>query len=253
VDLTGTDLRLARRFRGPPGAANGGFASGSLAALLGGTADGAEVTLRRPLPLERSLGVRHDGDGGLLLEDDGRLLAEARPSTDEIELTVPGAPTPDEARAAAGRAAYYRDPLFPECFVCGPARAPGDGLRIFPGPVPGGSVWAAPWTPDPSAGGPDGRVPDEVVWAALDCPGGIVVVEAAAVPADTAVLLGQMTARLAGPVQVGREHRVVAWFLARDRRKLTAGSSVLGPDGEVLAAARAVWITVSRAGLGPPA
>ena len=253
MDLTGTDLRLARRFRGPYGAANGGFASGSLAALLGGAADGAEVTLRRPLPLERALGVRHDGDGGVLLEEDGRLLAEARPSTAEIELTVPGAPTPDEARAAAGQAAYYRDPLFPECFVCGPARAPGDGLRIFPGPVPARSVWAAPWTPDPSAGGPDGRVPDEVVWAALDCPGGIVVVEAAAVPADTAVLLGQMTARLAGPVQLGREHRVVAWFLGRDRRKLTAGSAVLGTDGEVLAAARAVWITVPRAGLEPPA
>jgi hypothetical protein len=253
VDVAGTGLRLAWRFRGPPGTANGGFASGSMAALLGGAADAAEVTLRRPLPLERELRVRRDGDGGLLLEDDGLLLAEARPSTGEIELTVPDAPTHDEARDAAGRAAYYRDPLFPECFVCGPARGPGDGLRIFPGPVPRRSLWAAPWTPDPSLGGPDGRVPDEVVWAALDCPGGIVVVEAAAVPADTAVLLGQMTARLAGPVRVGQQHRVVAWFVARDRRKLTAGSAVLGPDGEVLAAARAVWITVPRAGLGPPA
>jgi hypothetical protein len=254
VELTGTDLRLARRFRGPPGAANGGFASGSLAALLTGASGGAEVTLRRPLPLERALGVRHDADGGVLLEDDdGRLLAEARPCTAEMELTVPDAPTPDETRAAAGLAAYYRDPLFPECFACGSARAPGDGLRIFPGPVPGRSVWAAPWTPDPSAGGPDGRVPDEVVWAALDCPGGIAVVEAAAVPADMAVLLGQITARLEGLVQVGREHRVVAWFVARDRRKLTAGSAVLGPDGEVLAAARAVWITAPRSGLEPPA
>jgi hypothetical protein len=251
VDVAGSQLRLARRFRGPPGAANGGFACGSLAALLGGT---VEVTLRRPLPLERPLGVRHDGGDTLLLEDDGRrLLAEARPPATGVELTVPDAPTPAEARAAAGRAAYYDDPVFPGCFVCGPARAPGDGLRIFPGPVPRRSVWAAPWTPDPSVSGPDGQVRNEVVWAALDCPGGVAAVEAAAVPADTAVLLGQMTARLTAPPRIGAEHQVVAWLLGRDGRKLTAGSALLGPDGEVLAAARAVWISVPRATLTPPA
>jgi hypothetical protein len=35
VDAVCNRLRIGRRFRGPPGAANGGFASGSLAALLG--------------------------------------------------------------------------------------------------------------------------------------------------------------------------------------------------------------------------
>jgi hypothetical protein len=156
VDSARSRLCIGRRFCGPPGAANGGFASGSLAALLGGTVD-VEVSLRRSVPLERPLGVRHDGDT-LLLEDDGWLLAEAR--------------------AAAGRGPYYGDPLFPDCFVCGPARAPGDGLRIFPGRVP--------------------------------------------------------------------RHRLVAWLLGRDGRKLTAGSALLGSDGEVVAAARALWVTVAR-------
>jgi hypothetical protein len=156
VDSARSRLCIGRRFCGPPGAANGGFASGSLAALLGGTVD-VEVSLRRSVPLERPLGVRHDGDT-LLLEDDGWLLAEARP--------------------AAGRGPYYGDPLFPDCFVCGPARAPGDGLRIFPGRVP--------------------------------------------------------------------RHRLVAWLLGRDGRKLTAGSALLGSDGEVVAAARALWVTVAR-------
>ena len=182
------------------------------------------------------------------LLDDGGLLAEARPPAAEVELTVPDTPTPEEARAAAGRAAYYRDPMFPDCFVCGPARGPGDGLRIFPGPVARRSVWAAPWTPDPSVGGPDGQVRDEVVWAALDCPGGVAAVEAAAVPAGTPVLLGQMTARLCARPRIGTEYRMVAWLLGRDGRKLTAGSALLGPDGEVLAAARALWITARTAG-----
>jgi hypothetical protein len=250
MEPTGPLLRFARRFRGPPGSANGGFACGSVAALLGGD---AEVTLRRPVPLERPLAVRGDGAGGLLLEDDGGLLAEARAPLARVELDVPDAPAAEEALAAAGRARYYDAPVFPGCFVCGPARSPGDGLRIFPGPVPGRAVWAAAWTPDPSVSGPDGQVRDEVVWAALDCPGGMAAGEAAALPADTAVLLGRMTARLAAPVRTGTGYGVVAWLLGRDGRKLTAGSALLGPDGQVVAAARAVWVTVPRAGLTPPA
>ena len=48
------ELRVPARFCGPPGVANGGFTGGSLAALLGGA---AEVTLRRPVPLDRPLPV----------------------------------------------------------------------------------------------------------------------------------------------------------------------------------------------------
>ena len=150
MDAVCSRLPIGRRFRGPPGAANGSFASGSLAALLGGAVD-VEVSLRRSVPLEHPLEVRHDRDAALLLDDHGWLLAEARPPAAEVELTVPDTPTPEEARAAAGRGAYYADPLFPDCFVCGPARAPGDGLRIFPGPVSRCSVWAAPWPPCPPA------------------------------------------------------------------------------------------------------
>ena len=51
MDAVCSRLRIGRRFRGPPGAANGGFASGSLAALLGGAVD-VEVSLRRSVPLE---------------------------------------------------------------------------------------------------------------------------------------------------------------------------------------------------------
>jgi hypothetical protein len=215
------ELRVAARFCGPPGVANGGFASGSLAALLGG--DG-EITLRRPLPLDRPLPVRGDGDGTQLVEDGGVLLAEARPAKAAVELlAVPAAVTPEEADAAAGRSRYYDDPVFPGCFVCGPARAPGDGLRIFPS-----------------------RVRPEVVWEALDCPSGIATADAADLPAGTAVVLGRMIATVGGLPRPGDRCRVVAWPLAGDGRKLHAGSALLCPDGEVLAAARTVWITVAR-------
>jgi hypothetical protein len=68
-------VRFESRFCGPPGVANGGFACGSLAALADGP---AEVTLRRPPPLDQPLEVRGDADGGLLMEDrDGMLVATA--------------------------------------------------------------------------------------------------------------------------------------------------------------------------------
>ncbi len=238
------ELRVPARFCGPPGVANGGFASGSLAALLGGV---AEVTLRRPVPLDRPLPVRGDGDGTMVVEDGGVLLAEARPAKAPLELLdVPAAVTPQAAEAAAGRSRYYDDPVFPGCFVCGPARTPGDGLRVFPGRVPGRALWAAPWTPDTTVADADGRVRPEVVWAALDCPSGIAAADAANVPAGTAVVLGRMAATVGGLPRPGDRCRVAGWPLASDGRKLHAGSALLGSDGEVLAAATTVWIIVAR-------
>jgi hypothetical protein len=115
----GFELRLGRRFRGPPGIANGGFACGSLAALVGGA---AEVTLRRPLPLERPLRARHDGDDTLVVEDGGS-LAVARPAVVGVEPTVPDAVSPEQARAAAGSTAPAGSPRprLPACPVTPPS------------------------------------------------------------------------------------------------------------------------------------
>ena len=161
-----------------------------------------------------------------------------------------------EADAAARGARYFADPVFPDCFVCGMNRGPGDGLRIFPGPVKGLALWAAPWTPDRSVADSGGRVRAEVVWAALDCPSGIAAAEAAGLGDgagwDTAILLGRMTAATLAPrPAVGDKCRVIAWPHQRDGRKLTAGSALLGPGGEVLAVAGAVWLTVPRPGQEP--
>jgi hypothetical protein len=123
-------LRLGERFCGPPASANGGYACGSIAGLLGG---GVEVTLRHPLPLGRPLRLRV-GDGGAVVHDGGELVAEAHPAT--VGLAVPGTASPAQARAAAGRSPLFQGHPFPTCFTCGPDRAAGDGLRIFPGRWP---------------------------------------------------------------------------------------------------------------------
>jgi hypothetical protein len=255
------ELRIGERFCGPPGAAHGGVACGSFAALIG---EAAEVTLRRPVPMGRPLAARRDA-GGWVVEDAGNggaLIGEVRPAG-QVDFAVPASVTFEEAGAAEGRARYFDDPAFPGCFGCGPARRPGDGLRIFPGPVDGdrggdggdggaggASLMAAPWTPDASVTDGENRVRPEVVWAALDCPSGIAAAEAYDLPRDTAILLGRMAGGVAARPRAGDPCRLVAWANGRDGRKLYARSALLGPGGEVLAAVRTVWLTVPRA--APP-
>jgi hypothetical protein len=235
-------LTIPSRFRGPPDSGNGGYVCGRIAAYLDGQ---VTVTLRRPPPLATPMAVERDGESSIRIHHGRTLIAEANSSPGSPALEIPGSVSMAEARMASGRARYYSDPVFPDCFVCGMGRQLGDGLRIFPGPVAGRPLWAAPWTPDPSVTA-SGRVWPEVVWAALDCPSGIAAAEAADLAQDTAILLGQMTANLAVLPAVGDQYRVIAWPGQRDGRKLTAGSALLGPGGQVLATARAVWLTVPR-------
>jgi len=236
-------LIIPSRFCGPPASGNGGYVCGRIA----GYADGpVTVTLRRPPPLDTPMAVEQDGDGSLRVRHDRTLIAEAAPSPDRPAPRLPGPVSMAEARIAAGRARYFADPLFPTCFGCGTSRPPGDGLRIFPGPVAGRDLWAAPWTPDSSVAEASGRVRAEVIWAALDCPSGIAAGEAAGLEPDTAILLGQMTADVVAPPAAGDQCRVIAWPGRREGRKLTAGSALLGPEDEVLAVASTLWLTVPR-------
>jgi hypothetical protein len=165
--------------------------------------DPAPPSLGRPLRLQL-------GDGGAVVHDGDEPVAEARPAT--VALGVPGTASLAEARAAAGRYPLFQGQPFPTCFTCGPDRAPGDGLQIFPGPLPGGDLWAAPWTPDPSVADQDGLVLPEVVWAALDCPGGF-----AAGVGDIVMVLGRMAARLLRALVPAR--RTALWPGAGDRRR----------------------------------
>ena len=236
-------LVIPSRFCGPPGSGNGGYACGRVAAYLDGP---VTVTLHRPPPLAAPMTVERDGESSVRIRYGSTLIADAASSPGSLAPEIPGPVSMAEAHAAAGRARYYTDPVFPDCFVCGTGRDPGDGLRIFPGPLTGRALWAAPWTPDPSVTGADGKVRPEVAWAALDCPSGIAAAEAAGLAGDTAILLGRMTASLAARPRAGDQCLVVAWPGTRDGRKLLAGSALLGPGGTVLAAARAVWLTVPR-------
>ena len=90
-------LVVAPRFCGPPGSANGGYASGLIAARLDGR---AEVTLRRPPPLARPMAVEHDDAGSVRVLDGDVLIAEGTSLPGGLAVELPGPVTIRDARAA---------------------------------------------------------------------------------------------------------------------------------------------------------
>ena len=223
---------IERRFRGPEDSGNGGYTCGLIAAAAGfGT---AEVTLRRPPPLDRPLELVREDDR-VWVRDGETLVAECEPA--QVELEPPGPVSVEEAERAAELYPGHRQHAFPTCFVCGPARDRGDGLRIFAGPSRG-DVAAAPWTPDASLSDEDGLVRPEFVWAALDCPGAIAV----GYPERGETLLGRFAVDVLSRPPVGEPHVVVAWPLGEDGRKLYAGTALYDASGNLRAIARATWI-----------
>jgi hypothetical protein len=213
-------LTIDPRYRGPDNSGNGGYTCGLLASLLEGD---AEVTLRLPPPLDRPLRVARDGERVAVLDGDA-LVAEAEPARVELELPAPVSFA--DAEAAALPHGDETSP-FPQCFVCGRDRE--DGLRLFPGPVPGRALVAAPWVPEESR--------PELVWAALDCPGAY---GSGAVGRGT-VVLGRLAAHVERLPEPGERCVVVGWPLGEDGRKVYAGTALFGRE-EPLAWARATWI-----------
>jgi hypothetical protein len=90
-------VSIPGRFNGPLESGNGGYCSGVVANFFEGA---AEVSLRRPVPLDMQLDVKRERDGSLRVLDGEALVAVAR-AAPELELDVPAPPSPQEARLAA--------------------------------------------------------------------------------------------------------------------------------------------------------
>jgi hypothetical protein len=234
-------LTIDPRFNGPPDSGNGGYTCGRLARYV--NAPAAVVTLRLPPPLDRPLQVENDADGSARLLDGDALIAEARP----VDLPT-DAPVPVELSEAA--LAMHDSPFldeaahpFPTCFVCGPKRSAGDGLRIFAGPVAQRDVFAAPWTPDEGlALDAEGTLPSELVWAALDCPTSVPVANDPDDPDFRPIVLARLAVRILAPVRAGEPHTITAWPIEIDGRKRYAGAALHSAEDELLAVSRALWI-----------
>jgi hypothetical protein len=252
-----TDLIIPSRFCGPPSSGNGGYSAGAVSAYAGAECpeDHArpwptvEVSLRRPPPLDTRLHVTPD-DGGVVARDEAHTVLAARCVHDDLTPVEPV--TPDEAAAASATYAGLVGHPFPTCFSCGPGRAEGDGLRIFPGRVAdqdGRPRVAATWTPHPSVAenyhsytDESPRAALEVTWAALDCVGGW-----AGDLEERLMVVVRMTARLDSLPVIGEEHVLVGLGRGQDGRKAWTSSTMYDADGRVVGTADHLWVAVDPA------
>ncbi len=241
---------IPRRFHGPDESGNGGWSAGALAAeLLAATgapaASTVEVTLRRPPPLDRELPVVRDEDVARLLDDlaDDAVVAEARLRQDgDAGSDLPTLPAVAYAEAAAAEGLFrgLADHPFTGCFACGPDRAPGDGLRIFPGSVPGADdagvehLVAATWTPAEDVDLP-------TTWAALDCSGGW----AGDIGAGRLMVLGRITAQVLRVPDPGERLVVTGGLHGVEGRKTATSATLRDEAGAILGRAAHTWIAIS--------
>jgi hypothetical protein len=221
------------RFCGSPNTASGGYIAGLLGRMLDGP---VRVSLDQAVPLNQPFTIERLQDGGVVLTDyHGTALAHAAPAS--LQLEPPAPPSFGEAQWASERYLGFTEHAFPDCFVCGPAREWGDGLAIFPGPIPGRRLVAAPWAPDPTLLDKRGMVRSEFVWAALDCPCGFALLEAFG---RRKVVLSQLTASVLRPLPVGARWIVTGWPFAAEGRTLLGASAIFSESGELHALASAV-------------
>lgn len=239
--MTSEVLIISSRFRGPPKSGNGGYVCGRVAAHLPSS---AAVRLKAPPPLETELRIDASEASARLMHGTN-VIAEGKAA--ELDLTAPTAPTIAEAQEAAKSYTGFIRHVFPQCFVCGPQRAIGDGLRIFPGLIATRPIVAAPWIPDSSLGDGSSRVRPEFLWAALDCTSAFAVLP---IPEGKAIVLGELCVRVDGTVTPDETCILIGWPLQTDGRKRFAGSAVFSSSGRAVAVGRATWIEVQASAFG---
>jgi hypothetical protein len=239
-----TVIQVSARFCGPPGSANGGYICGLVAGCIN---QPVTVRLLRPPPLATALEL-HAAEPGLWAVDyAGQRYIEAR-ATPPLHLAIPASPGYLQAQESSLHGPHdSREHPCPGCFVCGPDRPQGDGLRIFAGPVPGRDLVAAAWVPDASLTQGDGKVPPEVLSAALDCPG-FHALRTGARP----WLLGEFTAHVDRLVHANESCVIVGWKIDGQGRKRVVGTALYDEASEVCAWARGTWIEPRTAPSWPP-
>jgi len=223
---------IDRRYRGFERVAQGGYTSGLLAGFLGGS---ARVSLRAPVPMGEPLRVR-ESPTAVALCGETDVLAEATGT--ELELDLPLRPSIAEVRAASRAYPGRERHPFPECFCCGPEREVGDGLRIFPGRIPGHDAVAAPWRPTADLADGRGFVRPEIVWASLDCPQLWALMHSAPADSKDRVVTAAMETELRAPVNAEESHTIIAWPSGGQGRRLLADAALVSENGEPLAISR---------------
>jgi len=224
---------IDERFCGPENSGNGGYACGMLADFLGGE---VEVRLKSPPPLNQEMRVELGDGSATLLHGDTEVATAV---TTSLELAVPTPPSFEEVTIASASYPSAEEHILPTCFVCGPLREEGDGLRIFSVKLDDKPMVADIWTPNSSLAYDDNGLQSEFVWAALDCPGYF-----AHQMNGVQMLLGSMAGSVVQRPKVNQTMMVVAWQIGVEGRKHYSGTALFDQHGELYAKSKQVWIAL---------
>lgn len=230
-------LTVDARFDGIPGFTLGGWVAGQVASLVG---DEAEVRLLRPFRSGRPLALQRTEEGARALSE-GEAVAEGRPWSGTVE--PPSGPMLAEVLRVAERSP--REHPFPTCYCCGPGRAEGEGLRIFPTPIAGGLL-AAPWTPHALHCDSRGHATVETLWSASDCPALWALMHAEPPGSSRCVVSGTLRLRTHAPVVSGEAHLVLSWKIGESGRRVEAGVAFLAANGAVRAVGMQVAVLAPK-------
>lgn len=234
-----TDIVVPRQFRGPPVTANGGYICGVLSNAVGGR---GSVMLRAGVPLDVPVTLSLAADGSATLSNaEGQPLGMAKPAEDSALPAPPAPPTVEDARAYGETSPFAKRPLHRGCFSCCIEREDGEGLGVYVGQVEGAPAGqcAGIWTPHAKFANPDGTMPDEITWAALDCPGSMAWFIKTGAPVG---LLGTMAGEVLIKPRAGETYVVSAWALEAEGRKHFAGVALFDKDGTLMARGGQIWI-----------
>ncbi|XDD49649.1 hypothetical protein AB3N59_14790 [Leptospira sp. WS92.C1] len=242
IQLKNETMSISSKYCGPPLSGNGGFSAGSAAQKLNSLS--SIVKIKAPVPLNSELQVNFDPDfySALIDISSGVVAVEAEPAPD-FKLDLPK-PMSQEIimQASKDYLGFIKHP-FPSCFVCGPERKDKDGMRIFSGKVtdqPGFKhLHGANWDPWRELGDESGFVRKEIVWAALDCPGGFAV----STEDPQMIVLVKLTGRILSSIRVEESYRILSWEIHRNRRARTAGTAIFQSQDDVCVAySEGVWM-----------
>ena len=248
-------VTLSKRFCGPPESANGGYTGGLLARQLirGGMPENAEMTLRlkAAIPLDLELSIDGNLTDGLSLMSNDLSLATLAAGGDSLEGFIPQLPdyshlisvAPELKACCSG----FDSHPFQTCFVCGPKRQEGDGLCLYPGPLPGdeNGLVLADWTPDQSLA-EQGQVGIEFIWAALDCPGAFAILEKPENARLVPMVLAQISTKIQRRPKAGEQLALVAWPVSNEGRKAYAGTALIDADNQCIAISKQLWISLNK-------
>ena len=236
-EIAAHNIVVGRRFNGPDHSAHGGYICGLIAAATGAN---VRVRLYRPPPLDTPLQmVARPPDEWRVLDNKETIATAVRT---HIQVHVPKPPTYVQAMDASLHFPGFKHSNFPNCFVCGPQRQRGDGLRIFAGPIHNSISFAAPWVPRRDVADDNGKVRPEFIWSVLDCPGYF-----ASFTDGSPALLGEFTVHIDRLVHVDEACVIIGWPILVEGRKRKVGTALFDEDGERCAFAVATWVETKPA------